>query len=410
MDIFSYLKEQEKIKEIDEEEVGVTDKKNIVALDDITIDKLTDEQDLKFKKTLKDLDLSTSTNLNKALQDQAKNLSEVYKDTNKSSSLLDLAGSVVAGVGALGIVRSGGKAVARIARAAKTKIAAAAAKITGKKIAATATKTAASAATKAITSAATKTVTKTAASTAVKSGAKALGKSALKKIPLVGLAAGIGFGASRLLKGDITGAGLEVLSGAASTVPGAGTAASIGIDAALAAKDINKEIKKESQEEQKTNKNYLTQEKEILEKKSKDFYLQQEKQDFKEKNIIEQPKQNTSTNIKEIFNKEISSSAAQIQPFDPIINILTPAFASMNNNMEYIKALLSNIERKIGNVSNTETEEPPLIVNPPPVIPPDISSNNIPKSFMSKPGGSIKAYRSEINDTFNAQTRGVIVV
>ena len=40
------------------------------------------------------------------------------------------------------------------------------------------------------------------------------------------------------MSGDISGAAMEVASGAASTIPGAGTAASVGIDAALAAKDI----------------------------------------------------------------------------------------------------------------------------------------------------------------------------
>jgi hypothetical protein len=40
------------------------------------------------------------------------------------------------------------------------------------------------------------------------------------------------------MSGDVQGAALEVASGAASTVPGAGTAASVAIDAALAAKDI----------------------------------------------------------------------------------------------------------------------------------------------------------------------------
>ncbi|MDR3089857.1 MAG: phage tail tape measure protein [Desulfobulbaceae bacterium] len=66
----------------------------------------------------------------------------------------------------------------------------------------------------------------------------ALGKAALKKIPLVGIVAGAGFGVVRLFDGDIKGAGLEVLSGAASAVPGLGTAASLGIDAALVARDL----------------------------------------------------------------------------------------------------------------------------------------------------------------------------
>lgn len=71
--------------------------------------------------------------------------------------------------------------------------------------------------------------------------AKGAGKSLLKKIPLVGLAAGIGFGVSRLMKGDIAGAVGEVASGAASTIPGLGTAASVAIDAGLAARDVKKE-------------------------------------------------------------------------------------------------------------------------------------------------------------------------
>ena len=74
----------------------------------------------------------------------------------------------------------------------------------------------------------------------VKTGAKFIGKSLLKKIPIIGAIAGLGFGVSRLLKGDITGALGEVASGVASTIPGFGTAASIGIDAALAARDIKK--------------------------------------------------------------------------------------------------------------------------------------------------------------------------
>lgn len=70
-----------------------------------------------------------------------------------------------------------------------------------------------------------------------KAGAKGLGKSLLKKLPGIGLLAGIGFAASRLMDGDIVGAGMEAASGALSVVPGIGTAASVGVDAALAARD-----------------------------------------------------------------------------------------------------------------------------------------------------------------------------
>lgn len=79
---------------------------------------------------------------------------------------------------------------------------------------------------------------KTGVKIAGKGLAKGLGKAALKKVPGVGLIAGLGFGVERLLQGDLLGAGLELASGAASTVPGLGTAGSIGIDAALAARDM----------------------------------------------------------------------------------------------------------------------------------------------------------------------------
>jgi len=79
---------------------------------------------------------------------------------------------------------------------------------------------------------------KAAMKTAAKAGAKGLGKAVLKKIPLIGLGAGILFGAQRALAGDFVGAGMELASGAAGTVPGLGTAASVAIDAALVAKDV----------------------------------------------------------------------------------------------------------------------------------------------------------------------------
>ena len=73
---------------------------------------------------------------------------------------------------------------------------------------------------------------------AAKIGAGAIAKSAGKKIPLVGLGLGAVFAAQRALQGDFVGAGLELASGAASTVPGIGTVGSVGIDAALAARDM----------------------------------------------------------------------------------------------------------------------------------------------------------------------------
>ena len=67
---------------------------------------------------------------------------------------------------------------------------------------------------------------------------KGIAKSLGKKIPLVGLGLGAIFAAQRAMQGDFLGAGLELASGAASTVPGIGTAGSVGIDAALMARDM----------------------------------------------------------------------------------------------------------------------------------------------------------------------------
>ena len=87
--------------------------------------------------------------------------------------------------------------------------------------------------------------------------AKFAGKSALKKLPLIGLGAGIAFGIGRAMDGDFNGAAMEIASGAASIVPGWGTAASVGIDAALLEKDthllshgVDKIIGKEAQHAQ----------------------------------------------------------------------------------------------------------------------------------------------------------------
>jgi hypothetical protein len=71
-----------------------------------------------------------------------------------------------------------------------------------------------------------------------KTAGKGLGKSFIKKIPVIGALAGLGFGISRAMQGDFVGAGMEIASGGASLIPGAGTVASMGIDAALIARDM----------------------------------------------------------------------------------------------------------------------------------------------------------------------------
>lgn len=79
---------------------------------------------------------------------------------------------------------------------------------------------------------------KSAGKAATEVGAKSIGKSILKKIPGIGLIAGLGFAGGRLSDGDALGAVLETASGVASTVPVLGTLASLGIDATIAGRDI----------------------------------------------------------------------------------------------------------------------------------------------------------------------------
>ena len=82
-------------------------------------------------------------------------------------------------------------------------------------------------------------VSKTTGQAALKTGGKSIGKSIVKKIPLIGALAGLGFAISRAASGDFIGAAGELASGVASTIPGLGTAASVAIDAGLAARDIS---------------------------------------------------------------------------------------------------------------------------------------------------------------------------
>lgn len=73
--------------------------------------------------------------------------------------------------------------------------------------------------------------------------AKKAGKTIAKRIPLVGAGIGIASAVKRAKAGDLIGAAGEAASGVASTLPGAGTAVSTGIDAALMARDIAKKQK-----------------------------------------------------------------------------------------------------------------------------------------------------------------------
>jgi hypothetical protein len=137
-----------------------------------------------------------------------------------TENLISAGGAILGGVVGNAL---GGKIEGMIAKKVGTKVA---------------TKTASKVATKGTTKVATKVAEKAGVKGIAKLGAKTLGKSVLKKIPIIGALAGIGFALSRAADGDWAGAAMEVASGAAGTIPGIGTAASIGIDTALAARDM----------------------------------------------------------------------------------------------------------------------------------------------------------------------------
>ena len=82
--------------------------------------------------------------------------------------------------------------------------------------------------------------TKTGTKVLAKVGTKGALKTIAKKIPGLSILAGLGFGVQRAFSGDFVGAGGEVLSGLLGSIPGLGTAGSLGLDAALIARDIKR--------------------------------------------------------------------------------------------------------------------------------------------------------------------------
>lgn len=75
----------------------------------------------------------------------------------------------------------------------------------------------------------------------IKKIGKGAAKSAAKKIPLVGLLLSLPFAVSKFIDKDYLGAAGELLSGILSCFPGLGSVASLGVDAALIARDIMNE-------------------------------------------------------------------------------------------------------------------------------------------------------------------------
>ena len=68
--------------------------------------------------------------------------------------------------------------------------------------------------------------------------AKSATKSAIKKVPIIGIAAGLFFGLQRAMEGEFVKAGGEVLSGVLGTFAGPGTALATAIDAGMFADDM----------------------------------------------------------------------------------------------------------------------------------------------------------------------------
>ncbi len=126
----------------------------------------------------------------------------------------------------------------------------------GKKGAKTGTKKAASVAGRKIAGEAVERGSKKAAKKVIQKGAqkagamaakKGAGKFLAKKVPILGLVLGTGFAIEKAMKGDLLGAAMEMGSGVASTIPGAGTAVSAALDTATIARDINKANEEEGE-------------------------------------------------------------------------------------------------------------------------------------------------------------------
>lgn len=97
-----------------------------------------------------------------------------------------------------------------------------------------------------------KAATKVAAKGAGKGILKGVGKSLLKKIPGVSVLSGLWFAGKKALKGDWTGAAMEMGSGLLGTIPVVGTAASIAMDAAILARDVKRDLDADKQEQEAT--------------------------------------------------------------------------------------------------------------------------------------------------------------
>lgn len=168
--------------------------------------------------------------------------------------LLSGLGDLVKYVG--GIV---GKGLGKVADLAKDGFNKVAEKLGKKPLTTVATKTAETA-TKASTTIATKTALKTAGTAAAKIASKA--------VPLLGAAAAGAYAVQAYKKGDMVGAGLEAASGLASFVPFVGTAASIGISAYQAKREMEQAEKVQAATDKMLTTGVITKDEEAMLKKA----------------------------------------------------------------------------------------------------------------------------------------------
>jgi hypothetical protein len=203
------------------------------------------------------------------------------------------------------------------------------------------------------------TAKKTAKKSALKAGAKAVGKSFLKKIPVIGALAGLGFGISRLMDGDTVGAGAEVASGLMGSIPFIGTAASAGTDAWLANRDMNK-----TEEDTSVKKSLETGKQDTITPKSKDIEITQDKLDK-----IDPPKEikthiNPLEKTKSNFNKKLANDQKQqnvdmttlLKESERIQSRTNEHLGSMNHtlleSLKVQRGILSGINLVAENISN----------------------------------------------------------
>ena len=144
--------------------------------------------------------------------------------------------------------------------------------------------------------------------TAAKVAGKGAGKALLKKIPGIGLVAGLGFAAGRLMKGDALGALGEVASGAASLIPGIGTAVSTAIDVGMIARDASKAAKDTAETVKDTTKVQIKEREAIIQKEKSMSNLSKQQVEAKkaaEDAIIEEKKLNEKKAAKLVEQQKV---------------------------------------------------------------------------------------------------------